>query len=137
MYIAEPRGAQEGLGGGGGGGGGISINVRDGRRERIGVNCVDISSTSLYSPWLLPFVLPSHCLFSCHNRVLIVDIVPCSNNDRILRVSSKFCASSISYYTSFMILINFKIRFASAKVLKVFLRRKQDTKLRSGAYRKK
>ena len=57
MYIAEPRGAQEGLGGGGGGGGGRSINVRDGRRERIGVNYVDISSTSLYRPWLLQFVL--------------------------------------------------------------------------------
>lgn len=126
MYIAEHRGAQEGWGEAVEGVGGGPFNVRDGRRERIGVNCVDISSTSLYRPWLLPFVLPSHCLFSCHNRVLIVDIVPCSNNDRFLRVSPKFCASSISYYTSFMILINFKIRFPSAKVLKFFLRRKQD-----------
>ena len=38
-----------------------------------------ISSNPFYGHWL-----PAHCVFHCHNRVLIADIVLSYNDDRFL-----------------------------------------------------
>ena len=58
------------------------VNTDNGHFSGSRVTNSHILSTPLYGHWL-----SAHCHFQCHNYVIIVDILPCSNNDRFLRVN--------------------------------------------------
>ena len=61
----------------------IPVNTDNGHFPVSRVTNSHTSSTPLYGHWL-----SAHCLLHCHNYVLVVDTVPCSNNDRFLLVST-------------------------------------------------
>ena len=58
------------------------VNTDNGHFSVSRVTNSHILSTPLYGHWL-----SAHCFFHCHNYVITVDSVPCSNNDRFLRVN--------------------------------------------------